>query len=759
MKLFTNCFFMFLVSTFSWSQVTNEGLPKSWDKSIEMPNEIEMPSFNLKELQEEDALVDGTGTAPWRFGFDFVVDYNLFNSGKWTTLPNGDRIWQIRFYSEGAKTMNFVLNEFYMPNGANLYIYNVSKTDLLGAYDAQQNNEHNSLGTWLVQGDDIVLEYFEPKNIAGQGRLSIAKVVHGYRTQNDFEKGTNDLNDSGNCNLDVECSIGALDNLKNHNKKSVALLLSNNNSFCSGALINNTANDGKRYVLTANHCYSNPANWAFRFNWISENPVCATTQNSTNNNNYNQTISGATLKARRSESDFCLVEINNAFPTNWDLVWAGWDRSLTPATASFGIHHPAGDIMKTCLDNNAPISLNLTNGDRTWEVSDWDLGVTEGGSSGSPLFNQNGLITGQLWRGDAACNGTTDNNQEDEYGRLNVSWDAGTTSSTRLKEWLDPSNTGVQTLQPFPSLVTYALDAAVTLTDIPTEITCEQTVTPSVLLKNQGTTTLISAVVSYDYNNGVSGSITWSGSLLSQESEAIPLPSLGILTGTSQTIDISVSNPNAGTDLNTNNDSQSVSIANSLSVYETSSLQLSLLMDNYADEVSWLLEDENGTALYSSTSFSSSDNNQLITETFALSSSGCYNFTINDSEGDGICCFYGNGNYQLTTAEGIVIISGGNFGSSESVNFKTDALSSDLLDGTSFQLYPNPAKSSFVIETTNDSTHSYTVFSLLGQEIAKGTFLNSTTVSSTNYASGVYIVKVKNVSNGTSFSQRVIVSK
>ena len=73
------------------------------------------------------------------------------------------------------------------------------------------------------------------------------------------------------------------------------------------------------------------------------------------------------------------------------------------------------------------------------EGDGWEIGVTEGGSSGSPLFDQNGRIIGQLFGGQAECIGTSDNDDFDLYGRFAISWDNGTTSATRLKEWLDPT--------------------------------------------------------------------------------------------------------------------------------------------------------------------------------------------------------------------------------------------------------------------------------------------------------------------------------
>lgn len=63
--------------------------------------------------------------------------------------------------------------------------------------------------------------------------------------------------------------------------------------------------------------------------------------------------------------------------------------------------------------------------------------VTERGSSGSPLYDQNHRIIGQLHGGPSFCNGTK---LWDFFGRFDLSWTGGGTNSTRLSNWLDPNN-------------------------------------------------------------------------------------------------------------------------------------------------------------------------------------------------------------------------------------------------------------------------------------------------------------------------------
>jgi hypothetical protein len=205
-------------------------------------------------------------------------------------------------------------------------------------------------------------------------------------------------------------------------------------------MINNVREDLIPYLLTANHCLGGDATWIIMFNY--ESPNCSNIDGPTN-----QTVSGTTRKANNSASDFALLRLSTTPPTSYEVHYAGWTRSSFAATSSVGIHHPSLDIKKISFENNTAISTNYP-----WDPYDpqnshwkviWNDGTTEGGSSGSPLFDPNHRIVGQLHGGTAEC---AKPNDPDYYGKFSMSWSYGSSSSTRLRDWIDPDNTNPYSL-------------------------------------------------------------------------------------------------------------------------------------------------------------------------------------------------------------------------------------------------------------------------------------------------------------------------
>jgi len=453
--LFFLCFVLPFVSAFS--QETNEQDPISWDLNLSTIEPITLPPLDLDQIRREDSINDLDKSLPWRYGVTRPIHLDLEASGTWTTLEDGSRLWRVAIQSPDAINLSVNFNDFHLPQGARLQLYNGDRTDKSKIYSNENNRPSKKLGSWFITGDIILIEYFEPSSSVGNVSLKIGSVIHGYRLGhvNALVDGTRGLNDSGDCNYDVNCSIGSdFDEKKNMVKKAVALLNLGNGYLCSASLINNTASNKAPFLLTANHCLenSNPDLWSVRFNWMSPDPICGSISNSADIQS-NFTISGAQFRASSAKSDFALVELYSAIPSSWDVSFAGWDRSDVLPEYQVGIHHPNGDIMKICRDDNGAIK-EIANGTDVWLIkglsagngNGWEIGTTESGSSGSPLFNQDGRIIGQLYAGQSSCDGLVSNGDYDVYGRFAVSWDTGNTSESRLEDWLDPVGTGQTTI-------------------------------------------------------------------------------------------------------------------------------------------------------------------------------------------------------------------------------------------------------------------------------------------------------------------------
>ena len=83
-----------------------------------------------------------------------------------------------------------------------------------------------------------------------------------------------------------------------------------------------------------------------------------------------------------------------------------------------------------------------------WNIKHWDSGVTEPGSSGSPLYNKHHQFVGQLFGGPSFC-GCNDTDKNDYFGKFSTSWNADTAIHAQAKHWLDPQNTGAISIAGF----------------------------------------------------------------------------------------------------------------------------------------------------------------------------------------------------------------------------------------------------------------------------------------------------------------------
>jgi len=510
------------------AQISQGGEPLSFEtEKANSLSEIKfqkMPPVDTEALKAEDAKTDYEGGQPWRFGKNIEVDFDTKNSGTWSTLKDGTKIWRLGIYSPGAVSINLTFEKYRLPEGSELFIYTPNKKEILGAFTEFNNRDDGKFAATLLPGDKIIVEYNEPAHVEFSGEINLSRVTHGYRGVYEFSKA---FGGSGDCNVNVACPEAAP---REDEIRSVGILVTGGSGFCSGALINNTAYDGKPYFLSANHCYSDPSTLVYWFNWQSE-----TCEDPDESPSYNS-ISGAVDVARNSDSDFWLTELSSAPTEEFSPFYAGWNRTLASELNEtvWGIHHPSGDIKKISWASGGADASSYLNdagsGETHWRVGSWDDGTTtEGGSSGSPLFDAYGRIIGQLHGGYAAC-GNTD---PDWYGRLGTSWTGGATPQTSLQNWLDPENSGLEAIDGYgPYDTTYNYDAQIFNIQVPEREYYEpQTVVPTVVIKNRGTADMSSASVKYSLNDEFRETIQWEGSLVQNETETLQFSELFLSPG------------------------------------------------------------------------------------------------------------------------------------------------------------------------------------------------------------------------------------
>jgi hypothetical protein len=457
-----NLLLVFIIIGWSWSlqaQIELGGIPRGLQLGLTTSDvqTLTMPDVDVKTLLKED-IERANSNLPYRFAQGFSVSQNIYTIGTWTDLGNGDRLWRLKIQAPEALSINFLYDDFYIPQGGLYYIYAEDGSEILGAFSIHNNRPSRKFATGLVNSESVILEYFEPAAVAGQGMIAVSQVAHGYR---DFENNSSldsqseGLGDAGSCQVNINCSEG---NDWQVEKKAVARIVINGVETCTGTLINNIANNCTPYFLTAEHCIdgtydavTNPDLSGAVFYWNYERPGCANSGSVPN-----ETTAGATVIANANPagsdanaSDFALFQLTEDPSDVYDVYAAGFDASGSPGTNGVGIHHPGLDAKKIATHSTTPPSVENDNYWRIyWDATPNGHSVTEGGSSGSGLFNSDKRLIGQLFGGflggQPNCSDPADD--EGDYGKLSVSWDGTNTNDSRrrLRDWLDPNNTGLK---------------------------------------------------------------------------------------------------------------------------------------------------------------------------------------------------------------------------------------------------------------------------------------------------------------------------
>ncbi len=382
------------------------------------------------------------GSGPALFAATVALPIDL-TGGVWDAVDAETWRWRSRVYSAGALSLLMSFEQFDLPQGAALWIYDVEGHTVQGPYTRADRSPEGGLWTPIVPGDTAVIEVRVPRELRAQVHLKLARLGHGY-------KNARDLGESGACNVDVACALG--DGWRNEIRSVVKLQVPAGAfvGLCTGTLVNNLRQDDTPYVLTADHCgigdIGSAASGVVSY-WNFQNTACGGVDNARDRD----TQTGATLIADDRDTDMTLIRLNATPNAAFNVYYAGFDASGAGGSSGVGIHHPGGDAKKISSYSSAltPSTVRIETGGPdipAWRVLQWDLGTTEPGSSGSGLWNQNKRVVGTLSGGGASCVGNVDNNASDYYARLDTQWTAKTAAASQLKAWLDPDNSGARSV-------------------------------------------------------------------------------------------------------------------------------------------------------------------------------------------------------------------------------------------------------------------------------------------------------------------------
>ena len=432
--------FPLLLFPLIWNiSLTAQGHLKSIDEGLSPLFDVEqlhLPVQNNEKLRKQYKFYEpAVAGEPMIFAERIDLSIRAERNGHWESSITGDMVWRQRISSPSAFSLSLGFTQFKLPPSAALFIYDPGKELVIGPIHSGDNDSHNQWWSPLIPGDEVIIELQIAPHELKEIEFELSYIHHDF-------SGFGALL-SASCNLDVIC--GADDGFAIVDKyrdlvNSVGQIIIGGTSLCTGVLLNNTAQDCTPYFLTADHCgvtTSNASSVIVYWNYQNDScrPPNSVLSGGQGNGNQNMFNSGSILRARYAISDFTLIELDDPVEPSINPYYAGWNWETEDVDSSFTIHHPQGEEKRISFDFD-PAQFNVDG--KFVRVLNWEIGTTEKGSSGSPLFDTHGHFLGQLNGGSATCV----NNLEDDFGMFKLSWEGGGTPDTRLKDWLDPINVG-----------------------------------------------------------------------------------------------------------------------------------------------------------------------------------------------------------------------------------------------------------------------------------------------------------------------------
>ncbi|NJL77011.1 MAG: hypothetical protein HC892_20340 [Saprospiraceae bacterium] len=169
---------LFSCATLLIAQESMGGFPLSFSAVFQEKYGAALPDVqtlnvpNVKNIEQEIAK----NQTDRRISIPIACQFDLKNSGTWTEMPNGDRLWRLQLRAEAAKGLVVMYDHFYLPKGSKLYAYTPNRLQVFGAYTTKNNSTSQRFLTGILNDDAVVIEYYEPSAVRNQGSLRIFRI-------------------------------------------------------------------------------------------------------------------------------------------------------------------------------------------------------------------------------------------------------------------------------------------------------------------------------------------------------------------------------------------------------------------------------------------------------------------------------------------------------------------------------------------------------------------------------------------------------
>jgi lysyl endopeptidase len=338
-----------------------------------------------------------------RIGVHRALPDDALTKGTWTALPNGGSVWRLSIQSGRATAMRVEFTNFSVGAGR-VWVHSANTVD--GPYTDRGTYGNGTFWSATVTGEALTLEYQPDASGAGSGPppFHVHRIAHHQFQPTGTNLPAQTFDPAASCNQDVNCFSDYLST-----KRTVAALqfeetqgAEQGTFLCSGSLVGTRDNSFKPYLLTAGHCiHDEPAARSLETFWAYESAGCnlgpPANRGSLNSQNGGDLLAWATIE----QGDYSLVLLPNV-PAG--VVFSGWDTG-DPSIGSpvTGIHHPEGSYKRISFGTTFPSVDVVVGSDPAPAVYyhdvAWTLGITQPGSSGSPLFSSPGVVMGMLTYG------------------------------------------------------------------------------------------------------------------------------------------------------------------------------------------------------------------------------------------------------------------------------------------------------------------------------------------------------------------------